>query len=107
MAKLHVKKGDSVVITAGKDKGKRGNVLSAMPKEGRIIVEGVNVIKRHSKPSQANPQGGIVEREGSIHASNAMPYCSKCGKGVRIAKQILADGKKVRACVKCGEVFDK
>ncbi len=107
MAKLHVKKGDSVVITAGKDKGKRGNVLQAMPKEDKLIVEGVNVIKRHSKPNKANPQGGIIEREAAIHASNAMPYCTKCGKGVRITKKVLSDGSKVRSCAKCGEVFDK
>jgi large subunit ribosomal protein L24 len=107
MAKLHVRKGDSVVITAGKDKGKKGNVLQAMPKEGKVIVEGVNVIKRHSKPNKANPQGGIIEREAAVHVSNAMPYCSKCGKGVRIAKKVLSDGTKVRSCAKCGEVFDK
>ncbi len=107
MAKLHVRKGDSVVITAGKDKGKKGNVLQAMPKEDKVIVEGVNVIKKHSKPNKANPQGGIIEREAAVHASNAMPYCSKCGKGVRITKKILSDGKKVRTCAKCGEVFDK
>lgn len=107
MAKLHVKKGDTVVINAGKSKGKKGKILSAMPKDGKIIVEGVNLIKKHSKPDQANPQGGIIEREAAIHASNAMPYCTKCGKGVRITKTILADGKKVRSCAKCGELFDK
>jgi len=107
MAKLHVKKGDTVVVTAGKSKGKKGNILQAMPKAGKVIVEGVNIIKRHSKPDKANPQGGIIEREAAIHASNAMPYCTKCGKGVRITKKVLADGKKVRSCAKCGESFDK
>ena len=107
MAKLHVRKGDSVVITAGKDKGKKGSILQAIPKEGKVIVEGVNVIKRHSKPNKANPQGGIIEREAPVAASNAMPFCTKCNKGVRISKKILADGKKVRTCAICGEVFDK
>ena len=107
MAKLHVKKGDSVVVTAGKDKGKKGKVLQAMPKDGKVMIEGVNMVKKHAKPTKANPQGGIMEREAPINASNAMPFCSKCGKGVRIAKRILSDGKKVRMCVKCEEVFDK
>lgn len=107
MARLHVKKGDKVVVTAGKDKGKKGNILQAMPKNEKVIVEGVNIIKRHSKPTQANPQGGIIERESVVHVSNVMPYCSKCGKGVRISKKILTDGTKVRTCAKCGESFDK
>ncbi len=107
MAKLHVKKGDSVVVTAGKDKGKKGKVLQAMPKDGKLVIEGVNIVKKHAKPTKGNPQGGIMEREAAINASNAMPFCTKCGKGVRISKKILGDGKKVRSCVKCEEVFDK
>lgn len=107
MEKMHVKKGDSVVVTAGKDKGKKGSILQAIPKDAKVIVEGVNVVKKHTKPSKANPQGGIMEREAAVHASNVMPFCTKCNKGVRISKKILADGKKVRSCVKCGEVFDK
>lgn len=105
--KLHVKKGDTVVVTAGKDKGKKGKVLQALPRDTRVIVEGVNVVKRHSRPTQKMPQGGIIEKEAPIHASNVMPFCAKCGKGVRISHQELADGNKVRKCAKCGEVFDK
>lgn len=105
--KLHVKKGDTVVVIAGKDRGKKSKVLQALPKENRVVVEGVNVVKKHSRPTQSMPQGGIVEKEGPVHASNVMPFCPKCGKGVRVAHQELADGTKVRKCVKCSEVFDK
>lgn len=106
MAKLNVRKDDTVVVTAGKYAGKQGKVLQAIPSTGRVIVEGVNIIKKHQKPTQSAPQGGIVEREAAIDASNVMPFCKKCGKGVRIAKKFLEDGTKVRTCVKCGEVFD-
>lgn len=105
--KLHVKKGDTVVVVTGKDRGKKSKVLQALPKENRVIVEGVNVVKKHSRPTQTMPQGGIVEKEAPVHVSNVMPFCSKCGKGVRVAHQELADGKKVRKCAKCSEVFDK
>ncbi|KJS22769.1 MAG: 50S ribosomal protein L24 [Clostridiaceae bacterium BRH_c20a] len=105
--KLHVKKGDNVVVIAGKDKGKRGKVLQALPDDLRVVVEGVSLIKKHTRPTQKMPQGGIVEREAAIHVSNVMPYCSKCGEGVRISKKELADGNKVRSCHQCGEVFDK
>lgn len=105
--KLHVKKGDTVVVIAGKDKGKKGKILQAMPSESRVIVEGVNVIKRHTRPTQKLPQGGIIEKEAPVHVSNVMPFCARCDKGVRVSNKILADGKKVRQCVKCGEVFDK
>lgn len=105
--KMHVRKGDEVVIIAGKDKGKRGKILQVLPKEGRVIVEGVNMIKRHTRPTQANPQGGIVEREAPLHSSNVMPYDAKAGQGVRVRKQVLNDGKKVRVSQKTGEVFDK
>ncbi|NLW25466.1 MAG: 50S ribosomal protein L24 [Clostridia bacterium] len=105
--KLHVKKGDNVVVIAGKDKGKKGKVLQAFPSESRVIIEGVNIIKRHTRPTQKMPQGGIIEREAPVHVSNVMPFCSKCGKGVRITKKELADGRKVRSCHRCGEVFDK
>lgn len=105
--KLHVKKGDTVVVTTGKDRGKKSKILQSLPKEDRVIVEGVNVLKKHSRPTQKMPQGGIIEKEGPIHVSNVMPFCAKCGKGVRVAHQELANGTKVRKCVKCGEVFDK
>lgn len=105
--KLHVKKGDTVVVVAGKDRGKKGKILQAMPAKSRVIVEGANVIKKHTRPTQKMPQGGIVEKEAPMHVSNVMPFCPKCGKGVRISKKELADGKKVRSCHQCGEVFDK
>lgn len=105
--KLHVKKGDNVVIITGKDKGKKGKVLQAFPKDLRVIVEGVNIMKRHTRPTQKMPQGGIIEREAALHVSNVMPFCTKCSEGVRISKKELADGKMVRSCHQCGEVFDK
>ncbi|MDK2823769.1 MAG: large subunit ribosomal protein [Clostridia bacterium] len=105
--KLHVRKGDNVVVIAGKDKGKKGKVLQAFPSDLRVIVEGVNIIKKHSRPTQKMPQGGIVEREAPIHVSNVMPFCPKCGEGVRIRKKELTDGKRVRSCHQCGEVLDK
>lgn len=105
--KLHVKKGDTVVVIAGKDAGVKGEVLATSPSKGKVIVENVAKMKRHTKPSKNNPQGGIVEKEAYIDASNVMPYCSKCKKGVRVAHVAGKDGKMVRACVKCGTKFDK
>jgi len=104
--KLHVKKGDTVVVLSGKDKGKEGQVLTALPKKGRVIVSGVNKVKRHSKPSQANPNGGIVTKEAGINSSKVMLVCPKCKKPTRIAHKI-EDGKSKRVCKKCGEVIDK
>lgn len=104
--KLHVKKGDTVVVIAGKDAGKKGTILSVDTKAGRVYVDKVNIVKRHTKPTQAAPQGGIVEKEAAIDSSNVMLYCSKCSRPVRIAKEIVA-GKSVRKCAKCGQVFDK
>ncbi|GAX89310.1 50S ribosomal protein L24 [Effusibacillus lacus] len=106
-AKLHVRKGDQVLVIAGKDKGKKGKILEAYPAEGRVLVEGVNIIKRHTRPNQANPQGGIVEREAPIHASNVMILDPKSGEPTRIGKKILKDGTKVRYAKKSGEVLDK
>ena len=101
--KLHVKTGDTVVVISGKDKGKQGKVKAAMPKEGRVVVEGVNMIKRHTKPSQANPKGGIIEKEAPIDLSNVM-YSAK-GQAVRVGFSVQ-DGKKVRVNKKTGEVID-
>ncbi len=104
--KLHVKKGDTVIVLAGKDKGKQGKILAAFPKKGRVTVEGVNEVKRHTKPSQSNPQGGIITKEAPISSSNVMLVCPTCNKPTRIKK--VAQGERfVRACVKCGEVIDK
>lgn len=105
--KIHVKKGDMVQVISGKDAGKKGKVLSVIPSKGRVIVEGVNIAKRHTKPTQGNPQGGIIEREAPIASSNVMVYCPKCKEPVRINKKIMADGQKFRVCNQCGEELDK
>lgn len=102
---MHVKKGDTVQVMSGKDKGKQGVILKAMPSKNRVVVEGVNVMKKHAKPSQANPQGGILEIEAPIHVSNVMPIDPKSGKPTRVGFKVV-DGKKVRVA-KSGEVLDK
>ena len=98
----HVRKGDDVIVLAGKDKGKRGKIL--LVKGDRVIVEKVNVVKRHSKPSAANQQGGIVEKEGTVHISNVALFDEKAGKGVR-TKQVIEGDKKIRVSVKTGTKF--
>ena len=105
--KLHVRKGDNVVVISGKDAGKKGKIIDVDAKNGRVYVDKVNLVSRHTKPTQGAPQGGIVKKEAAVHSSNVMIYCNKCGKGVRIAKEILADGQKIRTCAKCGARFDK
>lgn len=102
----HVKKNDQVMVVAGKDKGKTGKVLRIDRKDHRVIVEKVNVIKRHVRPSQKS-KGGIIERENFIDISNVMHYCDKCSKPVRVGTKVLEDGNKVRYCRKCEEVLDK
>ncbi len=101
--KVHVRKGDTVLVITGKNAGKRGKVLSVIPDRSRVIVEGVNVVKRHTRPTQRLPQGGILEKEAPIHSSNVMLYCGKCNTPTRVGKKILEDGEKVRICKKCGE----
>ncbi|HJX30863.1 MAG TPA: 50S ribosomal protein L24 [Thermodesulfobacteriota bacterium] len=103
--KFHVKKNDLVMVIAGKDKGKSGKVLSILSKKNRVIVEKVNFIKRHTRPSSKQRQGGIIEREGPINISNVMLICTKCNKPSRIGKKYLEDDKKVRVCKKCGEIL--
>ncbi len=103
--KLHIRKNDTVVVIAGKDKGKIGKVLQVFPRKGRAIVEGVNLVKKHMKPSPRS-SGGIIEKPAPIHVSNLMLYCTKCKRGVKVAKKILEDGSKVRVCKKCGEIFE-
>lgn len=107
MNKVHVKTGDTVVILSGKDKGKQGKVLAVSPKEGKVIVEGLNVVTKHVKPRSAQQPGGIVEAEAAMYASKVMAVCPKCGKPTRVAHKILDDGKKVRVCknADCGEEF--
>lgn len=102
---MHVKKGDKVRVISGKDKGKTGTILAAYPKENRVLVEGVNIVKKHSKPSQANPQGGINSQEAPIHVSNVMPIDPKTGNPTRVGYNTVG-GKKVRVA-KSGEVLDK
>lgn len=102
-----MKKDDVVMVIAGKEKGKSGRILKLLPKKNRVIVEKVNMIKRHTKPTRQMPQGGILEKEGSIHVSNVMIICHRCNVPVRIGKRIMEDGSKVRVCRKCGEVLDK
>lgn len=104
---MRIKKGDKVAVIAGKDKGKRGKVLSVIPKEERVIVEGVNILHRHMRPTQDMPQGGIIENEGSIHLSNVQLVCPRCDERTRFAAGYLDDGSKVRVCKKCGEDIDK
>lgn len=99
---MRVKKGDTVVVIAGKDKGKKGLVLNVDTKKNRVLVEGINVVTKHNKPSQANPQGGITTKEAPIHISNVMPFDPEAGKGVRVRYEIV-DGKKVRVSAKSGK----
>jgi large subunit ribosomal protein L24 len=103
--KLKIKKGDNVVVTAGRDSGKKGTVLKVLPSEDRVIVQGVNVVKRHSKPSMAGP-GGIVEKEAAIHVSNVAVADPKTGKPTRVGYKFLKDGSKVRFAKASGEVID-
>ncbi|MBI5788848.1 MAG: 50S ribosomal protein L24 [Candidatus Schekmanbacteria bacterium] len=100
---MYIKKGDLVKVIAGKELGKQGKVLKTLPKKDRVIIEKINIIKRHTRPTQKNQQGGIIEKEGSIHYSNALLVCSKCNNGVRTGVKILEDGSKVRVCKACGE----
>lgn len=105
--KLHVKKGDTVIVITGKDKGKKGRVLQVLPKDGKVLVEGVNLVKKHTRPSQANPQGGIVNQEAPIHSSNVMLTDPKTGEATRVGHLIQKNGKKVRIAKKSGEPLDK
>lgn len=101
---LRVRKNDTIMVLSGNHKGRKGKVLKVFPKTNRIIVEGVNLIKRHTRPSQKNQKGGIVEKEASINISNVIVICSKCNTPTRIGSKMLEDGKHVRICKKCGEM---
>jgi large subunit ribosomal protein L24 len=103
-----IRRNDNVVVITGKDRGKRGRVLKVVPSTNRLIVEGVNFIKRHTKPNpQRQIKGGVVEREAPVHASNVQVVCPECGKATRVGRKILGDGRKVRICRKCEGVVDK
>jgi large subunit ribosomal protein L24 len=103
---MHVKKGDKVQVISGKDKGKQGVILQSFPKNSKVVVEGVNIVKKHAKPSQMNPQGGILNQEAPIHVSNVMPLDPKTGVPTRVGYATV-DGKKVRVAKKSGESLDK
>ncbi len=105
--KVLIKKDDLVKIIAGKEIGKKGKVLTVFPYEGKVLIEKTNMVKRHTKPGGPTQQGGIVEKESPIHISNVMVLCLKCDKAVRVKKKRLEDGKRVRVCVKCGEMVDR
>ena len=102
MKNMSIRKDDTVIVLSGKDKGKKGKVLTVMPKDGKVIVEKVNVISRHQKPRKQGEEGGIIQRETPIYACKVMRVCPKCDKPTRPAHKTLADGKKVRVCKKCG-----
>lgn len=105
MPNMHVKKGDTVMVISGKDKGKKGEVLKVIPDKNKVVVKDVNVVTKSVKPNMKNKEGGIVHQEAPIQASNVMLYCKKCNSVTRIAHKILEDGSKVRVCKKCNETF--
>ena len=106
MKKMHVKRGDIVKVISGKDKGKEGKILTAYPETGKIVVEGVAMVKKHQKARMQGQESGIISKEAAIDASNVLRVCSKCGKAARTGVKILEDGSKVRYCKKCEEVFN-
>ena len=104
---LGIKKGDAAMVTTGKNKGKKGRVLSVSPATEKVTIEGINIVKKHTKPNKKYAQGnGIIEKEGPIHISNVMFVCPKCSKPTRIGNTVLEDGSKLRTCKKCKEVLD-
>ena len=103
--KLHVRKGDNVIVLSGKDKGKKGKVLSVIPKSGKVIVEGVAMATKHKKPRSQADVGGILHQETPIYACKVMHICDKCGQPTRIARKVLDDGSIVRVCKKCNEIL--
>ena len=107
MASMSIRKNDQVIVRAGKDRGKKGRVLMVLAAKNRVVVEGVNVIKRHTRPNpQKNIKGGIVEKEAPIHISNVAVVCKNCKQHTRIANKELGDGRRARACKKCGNTID-
>ena len=106
MNKMHVKRGDKVVVIAGKDKGKEGNVVAAFPEQNKVIVEGVAVAKKHQKARMQGQASAIIEKEMPIDASNVMRVCPKCGKPSRVGVKIFDDGSKAKFCKKCGETLN-
>ena len=105
MSSLNIKKDDTVVVLSGKDKDRKGKVLATFPKENKVIVEGINVAKRHTKPKKQGEEGGIIKKEAPIYISKVMRVCPKCGKPTRAAHKIFEDGTKKRVCKNCGETI--
>ena len=105
MNKVHVKTGDTVVVLSGKDKGKKGKVLAVSPKEGKVIVEKINIVSKHIKPRRMGEPGGIIKAEGAMYASKVQVICPRCKKPTRVGHKIYEDGTKSRICVKCGETL--
>lgn len=104
--KVHVKKEDTVIVLSGKDRGKKGKVLSVNPSTNQVLVEGVNIATKHKKPKGRYEQGGIIHQETPVNSSNVMLVCDKCGKPTKVAKKLLDNGQKARACKKCDEIID-
>ena len=107
VTKLHVKKDDTVAILSGKDKGKTGRILKVLPEKGRVVVENINMVKRHTRPNQQNSEGGILEKEATLDISNVQLVCTSCNAAARTGMRTLDDGNKVRYCKKCNEIVDK
>jgi large subunit ribosomal protein L24 len=103
---MNIRKNDTVLVIAGKDRGKKGKVRKALPKDDKVVVEGVNMIKRHSKAGRTARQAGIIELEAPLDASNVMLVCNKCNKPARVGFRLLSDGRKARICRSCHEVID-
>ncbi len=105
--KLHVKKGDTVMVIAGKDRGKKGKILTCIPSHNRVVVEGINMTTRHVRPTQKSPKGGITEQEAPLYSSNVKLICPSCKGSARTGKRVLDNGKKARVCKKCKETIDR
>ncbi len=104
---VKIRKDDLVQVISGKDKGKRGKILKVIPKENKVLIQGINIVKRHQRPIPQLREGGIIEREAPIYASKVMIVCPSCDRPTRVGAKFLEDGTKVRVCKKCGEVIDK
>ena len=102
MNKMSIKKDDVVVVLSGKDKGKKGKVIAVLPKDGKVVVEKINMVSRHTKPRRQGEEGGIIQKEAPLYACKVQRVCPKCDQATRPAHKVLADGKKVRVCKKCG-----
>ncbi|HOA04273.1 MAG TPA: 50S ribosomal protein L24 [Candidatus Fermentibacter daniensis] len=102
---MQIRKGDKVLVSTGDDRGKKGKVLKVLPDKDRVLVEGVNFVKKHTRPNQKNPQGGIVEKEAPVHASNLRVVCPGCGESAGLSRKRDADGKARRVCKSCGETL--